>query len=113
MIRLAALPLLFAAALAATPPAQPQPQPQPLSIDAEHSSVGFSVRHLFTRVHGRFKTFEGAFVFDEANPAASSVHASIRADSVDTDVAARDNDLACLHGDPEFERLLKECSRKA
>jgi non-specific serine/threonine protein kinase len=26
--------------------------------------------------------------------------------------AARDSDLACLHGDPEFERLLKECSRK-
>ena len=89
MIRLAALPLLIAAALAATPPAQPQA----LSIDAEHSSVGFSVRHLFTRVHGRFKAFEGTFVFDEANPAASSVRASIRADSVDTDVAARDNDL--------------------
>lgn len=89
MIRFAALPLLFAAALAATPPAQLQP----LSIDVDHSSVGFSVRHLFTRVHGRFKAFEGTLVFDEANPSASSVRASIRADSVDTDVAARDNDL--------------------
>lgn len=75
-------------AVAATQAAAP-----PLSIDRDHSNLGFSVRHLFTHVHGRFKAFDGRIAFDEANPAASSVRVSIRADSVDTDVAARDKDL--------------------
>jgi len=64
-----------------------------LSIDPEHSSVGFSVRHLFTRVQGSFREFSGSIAFDEANLAASRVTASIRAESVDTNVAARDKDL--------------------
>jgi Tfp pilus assembly protein PilF len=29
------------------------------------------------------------------------------------DWAARDNDLACLHDDPEFQRLIKEHQRKS
>jgi len=67
--------------------------PVTLAIDPEHSNVGFSVRHLFTRVQGRFKEFSGAFSFDEANPSASSVTANIKAASVDTNVEARDKDL--------------------
>jgi polyisoprenoid-binding protein YceI len=55
--------------------------------------VGFQVRHIFTNVSGRFKEFEGSLRFDEANPAASGVEVTIKAASIDTNVAKRDEDL--------------------
>ena len=64
-----------------------------LEIDIEHSTVGFSVRHLFTRVQGRFGEFEGTLEFDPNNLKASKVSVTIRTASVDTDVEARDKDL--------------------
>ena len=64
-----------------------------LKIDADHSSVTFKVRHLFTKVQGRFQKFEGSVDFDEKNLAASKVSATIQAVSVDTNVEARDKDL--------------------
>ena len=64
-----------------------------LKIDKEHTTIGFSVRHLFTRVRGRFKQFEGTVNFNEKKPGASSVDATIQAASIDTDVEARDKDL--------------------
>ncbi len=66
---------------------------QSLKIDPDHSSVTFRVRHLFTKVQGRFQRFEGAVEFDEKNLAASKVSATIQAASVDTNVEARDKDL--------------------
>lgn len=68
-------------------------EPVSLKIDVEHSSVGFSVRHLFTRVQGRFNEFGGSMTFEEASPSASSVTTTIRAASVDTNVESRDKDL--------------------
>ncbi len=64
-----------------------------LKIDPDHSSVTFRVRHLFTKVQGRFQKFEGSVEFDEKTPAASKVSATIQAASVDTNVEARDKDL--------------------
>jgi polyisoprenoid-binding protein YceI len=64
-----------------------------LKLDKEHTSVGFRVRHLFTKVSGRFRGFEGTVDLDEKNLAASKVTAVIQAASVDTDVEARDKDL--------------------
>ncbi len=64
-----------------------------LKIDADHSNVTFKVRHLFTKVQGRFQKFEGSVDFDERNLAASKVSATIQAASVDTNVEARDKDL--------------------
>jgi polyisoprenoid-binding protein YceI len=64
-----------------------------LKIDADHSSVTFRVRHLFTKVQGRFQKFEGSVDFDEKNLGASKVSATIQAASVDTNVEARDKDL--------------------
>jgi polyisoprenoid-binding protein YceI len=40
-----------------------------------------------------FRTFEGKIAFDESSPAASTVQATIRAASIDTNVAARDKHL--------------------
>lgn len=67
--------------------------PVALKIDPEHSSVGFSVRHLFTRVNGTFREFSGTIAFDEAGVSASRVSASIRAESIDTNSGDRDKDL--------------------
>jgi polyisoprenoid-binding protein YceI len=64
-----------------------------LKIDSDHSSVTFKVRHLFTKVQGRFQKFEGSVDFDEKNLAASKVNATIQAASVDTNVEARYKDL--------------------
>lgn len=64
-----------------------------LKIDAEHSTVGFKVRHLFTKVSGQFRKFEGTIAFDKASLAASKVSVTIQADSIDTNVEARDKDL--------------------
>jgi polyisoprenoid-binding protein YceI len=67
--------------------------PATLTIDLDHSSVAFSVRHLITRVHGTFRAFDGSILFDEEAPATSTVTATIRADSIDTNLATRDKDL--------------------
>ncbi len=62
-------------------------------VDPEHTSVTFTVRHLFTRVQGRFDRFEGTIVFDPKNPEKTKVSGSIYVVSVNTNVAERDNDL--------------------
>lgn len=64
-----------------------------LTIDPDHSSVTFRVRHLFTKVQGRFQKFGGSIEFGDKNPAASRVSATIQAASIDTNVEARDKDL--------------------
>jgi polyisoprenoid-binding protein YceI len=64
-----------------------------LKIDHSHSTIGFSVRHLFSRVNGQFREFEGTIEFDEKAIEASKVTASIKAASVDTNVQGRDEDL--------------------
>src|SRR5687768_5709058 len=53
--------------------------PTTWNIDTSHSSVDFSVRHLFSKVPGKFTKFSGTIVYDPANPAASSVKAEIDA----------------------------------
>jgi polyisoprenoid-binding protein YceI len=82
--------LCAAAALAA---AAASAEPLNLSIDPQHSTVGFRVRHLMTKVSGQFRSFEGSIDFDPQNPAASKVAVTIQAASIDTNVEARDKDL--------------------
>lgn len=62
-------------------------------IDKAHSEVTFQVRHLVTRVRGRFADFEGKIEFDEADPTRSSVEVTIQAASVDTNEPTRDTHL--------------------
>lgn len=64
-----------------------------LKFDPAHTNVGFTIRHLFTKVNGRFRKFEGTIELDEKNFANSKVTASIQADSIDTNVEGRDKDL--------------------
>jgi len=63
-------------------------------IDPNHSSAQFSVRHLgLSTVRGAFTKVSGSATYDPANPAHTTLNASIDASSVDTRVATRDNDL--------------------
>jgi polyisoprenoid-binding protein YceI len=61
-------------------------------IDASHSEVGFTVRHLMSKVRGQFREFEGTITVAE-QPFDSSVEASIELSSVDTRNEDRDNHL--------------------
>jgi polyisoprenoid-binding protein YceI len=64
------------------------------TIDADHSEVGFAVKHLMVAtVKGAFRKFSGQVVIDEANVAASSIEASIETASIDTRQDQRDAHL--------------------
>src|SRR3954465_1119215 len=63
------------------------------AIDKTHSEVTFQVRHLVTRVRGRFTDFSGTVQFDEARPELSSIDFSINAASIDTGTPDRDAHL--------------------
>src|ERR1700737_4475669 len=62
-------------------------------VDKNHSEATFQVRHLVSRVSGRFDDFTGAISVDQVNPAASSVEFTIKTPSINTGVADRDKDL--------------------
>lgn len=64
-----------------------------LEIDRSHSEVAFQVRHLLSKVRGRFADFGGTIQFDEANPRNSVVNVTIQAASIDTAEADRDKHL--------------------
>lgn len=64
------------------------------NLDASHSEVGFSVKHLMiSNVKGRFNKFEGSFQFDEAKNEISKVNVKIDASSIDTNDKKRDEHL--------------------
>jgi polyisoprenoid-binding protein YceI len=62
-------------------------------IDKAHSEAAFQVRHLLTKVRGRFADFSGTVEFDDAAPERSSVSFVIQAASIDTSTPARDEHL--------------------
>jgi polyisoprenoid-binding protein YceI len=64
------------------------------NIDASHSAVRFTVRHLvIAKVHGQFGTFSGALSIDPDDLAKSSVNVEIDAASIDTRDEKRDAHL--------------------
>jgi polyisoprenoid-binding protein YceI len=63
-------------------------------IDASHSTVGFTVRHMMvSNVSGGFSKVSGTVDFDPANPAASRIDVTIEAASIDTRNPKRDEHL--------------------
>ena len=61
-------------------------------IDPAHSNVGFSVRHLMSRVRGRFTEFAGEITVGDT-PELSSATVTVELASVDTGNQMRDNHL--------------------
>jgi polyisoprenoid-binding protein YceI len=63
------------------------------NVDASHSTVGFSARHLMvSKVRGRFTDFTGAITIAE-NPLESSVEAVVQVGSITTNDDQRDGHL--------------------
>jgi polyisoprenoid-binding protein YceI len=62
-------------------------------FDKNHSTMGFLIRHLFTKVPGKFTDFSGQIILDEGNPEQSTVEVTIKTASVNTSNDARDKDL--------------------
>jgi polyisoprenoid-binding protein YceI len=62
-------------------------------IDKSHSEAVFQVRHLVTKVRGRFDDFEGRVQVNEDRPELSSVDFVINAASIDTNEKDRDTHL--------------------
>jgi polyisoprenoid-binding protein YceI len=82
-----------AVALAAVLAASPAFAAETFVIDKGHSEVGFQIRHMMSKVRGRFNEFEGRIVADRARPEVSSVELTIQATSIDTANPNRDKDL--------------------
>jgi polyisoprenoid-binding protein YceI len=83
---------LFVAALAMA--ASAAAQAGTWQIDPNHSAAQFSVRHLgVSTVRGAFTKVSGSATHDPADPSKDTLEATIEANSVDTRVEMRDNDL--------------------
>jgi len=66
---------------------------QTYQIDKTHSEVAFRIRHVFTKVRGRFRDFSGMIKFDQEYPENSSASLTIDVASIDTDTPDRDEHL--------------------
>lgn len=62
-------------------------------IDATHSSVGFSIRHLVSKFSASFTKVDGSITFDAAAPEKSSVEATVAIGSVNTANEKREGHL--------------------
>jgi polyisoprenoid-binding protein YceI len=64
------------------------------TADPVHSTIVYRVKHMnATYFWGRFNTITGSFTLDEANPAQSRFEFQVKADSIDTGNAKRDQHL--------------------
>ena len=81
---LAGLLLLWGSAMAA----------DQYKIDPVHSNVGFAVKHMVVNtVHGRFNDWSGEIIYDDKDPAKSSVNVTIKTASINTENSDRDTHL--------------------
>ncbi len=86
--------LITALAMAATAAAQAGTW----QIDPNHTAAQFSVRHLgVSTVRGAFTKVTGTAKHDPADPTKDSLDVTIDANSIDTRVEMRDNDLRSPH----------------
>jgi polyisoprenoid-binding protein YceI len=82
--------LIAATALAAALPAGAA---DTWAVDPAHSETTFVIRHLLSKVSGRFDSFDARIVTDAAKPESSSVEFTIQAASIDTNNDKRDAHL--------------------
>ena len=62
-------------------------------VDKVHSGVDYKVRHMMSRVHGKFTDFDGTIEMQPGKPGASSVEFTINVASNDTGNADRDKHM--------------------
>ena len=85
------IPLLLAGIVLGAVSAQAETETY--DIDPAHSWVGFSVRHIFTKVPGFFGKVKGSFTVDRANLENSQAESVIDVASITTSAALRDEHL--------------------
>ena len=62
------------------------------ALDPTHTEIGFTVRHLMSKVRGKFETFEGTVVTAD-DVTDSRVDVSVDLNSINTGTVDRDNHL--------------------
>ena len=62
-------------------------------VDADHTTVSFKVRHLFSKTQGLFNKFEGTIEYEPGKPETWKTSGTIDAASISTHVAERDKHL--------------------
>ena len=88
------------------------------AIDKSHTAALFKVNHLgFSYTWGRFNDIAGTIVWDDANPAASSVTITIKTDSIDTGTPDKDkhlknSDFFSVKEFPELTFVSKSIAKK-
>ena len=60
------------------------------TLDPTHTEIGFTVRHIISKVRGKFETFEGTLVTAD-DITASTVEVSFDLSSINTGTAQRDD----------------------
>lgn len=63
------------------------------TIDPDHSTVAFRIRHILSYIRGTFDRFEGRFTYAPEHPEQWKAEAMIQAASIDTRVEQRDDHL--------------------
>jgi len=63
------------------------------ALDAFHSELTFSIRHLVSRVRGQFNVWSGTISADPAEWSTASVEVTADAATIDTNNERRDADL--------------------
>lgn len=63
------------------------------TVDPDHTTVEFKIRHVFSYVRGTFNEFEGTFEYIPDHPEEWETSGSIKAASIDTRLTPRDNHL--------------------
>jgi polyisoprenoid-binding protein YceI len=90
---------IAAAALLAAAPAGQAPAPGTWTIDTNHSSAGFSVRHLMvSTVRGTLGPVKGTITYDGTSAASVTADVTIDVSGINTGNASRDNDLKSAEG---------------
>jgi polyisoprenoid-binding protein YceI len=67
---------------------------QTWEIDTNHTTSQFSIRHLgISTVRGVFEKTSGTVIYDPADPAKTQIDATLDANTINTRIEKRDNDL--------------------
>src|SRR3954463_5551074 len=91
--------LAVVAPVLAQAPAGPAPGPNTWTIDTNHSSAGFSVRHLMvSTVRGTLGPVKGTIDYDGTSVESVKVDVSIDVSGVNTGNESRDRDLKSAEG---------------
>lgn len=93
MAKLSILVVLATTALLLTTTSPAIAAAETFDIDPVHSSIGFSITHLFSKVLGSFDEFDGTIVLDREDWSKSSVTVNITTASINTKDEARDKHL--------------------